>query len=279
MQEQISTVQKLINTAVEFCVNYSFQVVGAIIILIVGSIIAGWAANFLLSVFQKKKMDITLSGFLSSIVKGIILAFALLIALGKFGITITPFIAAFSAVAFGASLAIQGPLTNYGAGISIILSRPFVVGDTITVANVSGLVHEVKLACTVLTDEDGVRITIPNKDIVGQIIYNSKQYKIVEAVVGISYDSNPEAAIRAVPETLKKFSYVPQNPKAQIGIQQFADSSINIGYRYWVPTAKYYQTLYAVNLAIQKSFEAANIKMPFPQREIRIINQPAGAQS
>ncbi len=146
MQEQVTTIQKLVNTLIEFFVNYSFQVCGAVIILIVGGLFAKWIGGLALNLCTKRKFDVTLSKFLASTVKLIVFAFAILIALGKFGITITPFVAALGAVAFGATYAIQGPLSNYGAGLSIILGRPFVVGDTITVTGVSGLVEEVRLA-------------------------------------------------------------------------------------------------------------------------------------
>ena len=167
MEQGISTLQKLINTAVEFLVNYSFQVLGAIIIIAAGAFLANWTRKFLFEVFEKRKLDVTLARFLSNAARIVVLAFAVVIALGKFGITIAPFIAVLGATAFGATYAIQGPLSNYGAGISIILSHPFVVGDTITVAGVSGLVTDVRLACTILTNEDGVKITIPNKHVVG----------------------------------------------------------------------------------------------------------------
>ena len=181
MEEEIKSVQKILSLIIDFFVNYSFQVIGAIIILIVGMIIARFAASFLLKFFERKDFDITLSKFIASAVKFIILGFIIIIALGKFGITIAPFIAALAAVAFGASFALQGPLSNYGAGLAIILARPFVVGNTITVRGVGGVVEEVTMGTTVLTDEDGVKITIPNKHILGEIIHNSEDWRIVEA--------------------------------------------------------------------------------------------------
>lgn len=258
---------------IEFCVNYSFQVLGALIVLVIGVLAANWISGLLLNAFAKKKLDITLSKFITGVVKVLVLAFAVVIALGKFGITIAPFIAAMSAIAFGASFAIQGPLSNYGAGISIILSRPFVVGDTITVAGVSGVVQEVKLACTVLANEDGVKITIPNKHIVGEIVHNSKTYKIVESVVGISYSDDPEKAVKTIRDILAGFEVVAKEPGPQIGVQEFGDSSVNIGYRYWVPTNKYFQTSYAVNLAVFKGLQTAGISIPFPQRDLHIVSQ------
>lgn len=272
MEKELSAVQQFVKTAIEFLTNYSFQVVGAILVLIIGNFIANWALSVVLKLCQAKKVDITLAKFISSCVKIIILAFAIIIALGKFGITITPFIAMIGAGAFGVSMALQGPLSNYGAGISIILGRPFVVGDTIVVTGQSGIVQEVTLSSTILADEDGVKITIPNKCIVGEIIHNSFKYKIVENSVGISYSDDPEKAIQVIQKTIADFQDVAQTPKPQVGLQEFGDSSINIGCRYWVRTEKYFQILYAVNLAIHKALSATSITIPFPQRDVHIVS-------
>ena len=275
MENQISAVQKLINTLIELCVNYSFQVLGAIVVLVVGAVLANWIGQLVLKLCTVRKLDITLSKFFSGTTKITILTFAILVALGKFGITIAPFIAALGAAAFGATYAIQGPLSNYGAGLSIILGRPFVVGDTITIVGVSGVVQEVNLACTILLTEDGVKITIPNKHIVGEVLQNSKGNRVVEGLVGISYDSDPERAIGIIKQALGRFSDVQVNPGYQIGIREFADSAVNISFRYWVPTAKYFQTSSAVNLAVFKALRDANITIPFPQREVHIVSHPS----
>lgn len=272
MEKELSAIQQFVKTAIEFLTNYSFQVVGAILVLIIGNFIANWALGVVLKLCQAKKVDITLAKFIASCIKITILAFAIIIALGKFGITITPFIAMIGAGAFGASMALQGPLSNYGAGISIILGHPFVVGDTIVVTGQSGVVQEVTLSSTILTDEDGVKITIPNKSIVGEIIHNSFKYKIVENKIGVSYSDDPEKAIGVIQRTIANFKEVAGTPKPQVGLQEFGDSSINIGCRYWIPTTKYFQTLCAINLAIHKALAAAQITMPFPQRDVRIIS-------
>lgn len=275
MQDEIRAVQQLVSTIIDFFVNYSFQVVGAIFVFVAGLIVARFVFSFLLKLFERKKLDITLSRFVASTVKVLILGFVIIVALGKFGITIAPIIAALAAIAFGASFAIQGPLSNYGAGLVIIMARPFVVGNTITVAGVSGVVEEVKLGATILTDEDGVKITIPNKHIVGEVLHNSEERRIVEELVGISYDSNPEEAIGIIKKTLDGFEEIPKDPAPQVGIQEFSDSSINIGYRYWVPSMKYFQTLYKVNLAVYKRLREGNIKIPFPQRDVHIVSESA----
>ena len=273
MKEEIETIEKFFNIIIEFVVQYGFQVFGAIIILIIGAIIARWLAKVAVNFCQKRKMDVTLSKFLGNVVKILVLVFVVIIAMGKFGISIAPFIAALGALAFGASFALQGPLSNYGAGLVIIVTRPFVVGDTVMVKNVSGIVDEVTLATTILTTEDEEKITIPNKHIVGEILTNSFANRVVENTVGISYNDDPEKAVSVIRETLKQFSQISSEPPPQIGIQEFADSSINIGMRYWIPTKKYFSTLYEVNMAVYKALAEARITIPFPQQDVHIISR------
>jgi small conductance mechanosensitive channel len=271
MEQELETLEKLYSVVVEFLVTYSFQILGAIIILIVGIKIAGWLGRLVANFCEKHNLDVTLSKFIGNFVKVLVLTFVIIIAIGKFGISIAPFIAALGALAFGSSFALQGPLSNYGAGLSIILTRPFVVGNTITVQGVSGVVDEIRLAATILSTEDNEVITIPNKHIVGEIIHNSFENKIVEETVGISYGDDPKKAIEVLTHALSQIPEVVQEPPPQIGLDEFGDSSINIGVRYWVETKKYFQSKYAVNLAIHTTLAEAGITIPFPQREVRLL--------
>ena len=273
MQQELATLQQLTTLAVEFLVKYSFQIIGAIIILLVGIKLAGWLGRVVTRFCEKHKVDITLSRFMGNVVKILIITFVIIIAIGKFGISIAPFIAALGALAFGSSFAIQGPLSNYGAGISIILTNPFKVGNTISVKGVSGVVEEVRLAATVLTNEDGEVITIPNKHIVGEILLNSFANKIVETTVGISYDDDPDQAISVLNDVLADIPEISSEPPPQIGIAEFADSAINIGLRYWVPTKKYFQVQYQVNQTIHRALTKAGIHIPFPQRDVHLVDK------
>lgn len=272
MDKDLEAIQNVYRLITEFVVQYSFQILGALIILAVGMKTAGWLANITIKMCEKHKVDITLTRFMGNIVKVLVIVFVIIITIGKFGISIAPIVAALGAVAFGASFAIQGPLSNYGAGISLILTRPFVIGNTINVQGVSGVVEEVKLAATVLTNEDGEQITIPNKQVLGEVLHNSFANKIVEISVGISYANDPEDAIRIINKVLTEQEEVCQDPPPQVGIDQFADSAINIGMRYWVPTKKYFQLRFQVNGAIHKALLAGNINIPFPQRDVRIVS-------
>lgn len=270
--EEITQLQKVLGTVIDFCVRYSFQIVGALIILGLGLYFAGWMSRLILRVCERKGVDVTLTSFLARFVKVVILTFVIIMSLGKFGISVAPLIAALGAMAFGTSFALQGPLSNYGAGFVIIVTRPFVVGNTIAVDGVNGVVEAVTLSTTVLSTADGEQITIPNKKIVGEVLTNSFENKIVETSIGISYDDDPEKAIRILREVLSAFPNIPSTPAPQIGIDEYADSAIALGMRYWVPTKEYFEMKYAINLAIYKEFKDAGITIPYPQRDVHIIS-------
>ncbi|MCZ6803492.1 MAG: mechanosensitive ion channel family protein [Proteobacteria bacterium] len=231
-----------------------------------------WVARIVLNVCERAKLDITLAKFFAGIAKTLIIIFVAIVALGKFGITITPLIAALGAIAFGSTLALQGPLSNYGSGLTIILTRPFVVGDTIKIQGVIGIVDEIKLAYTWLVTEDGERITIPNNRIIGEILHNTNANLIVETSVGISYESDIEVVVATILKILKGSSAVVKTPEPQVGIERFGESAIIIGVRYWVPTKQYYQVMYRVNQAIYSALKEANIVIPFPRQDIRLVD-------
>lgn len=272
IEEEIASLTKAYDTIVEFMVNYSFQVVGAIIILIIGLIAANLLGRSLDRLMTKRNVDITLRKFMLNLVRILVLGCFIIISLGKFGITIAPFVAALGALTFGVGLALQGPISNYGAGLAIILSRPFKVGDTVTVNDVSGQVEEVKLANTTLLTEDGVVITIPNKLIIGEIIHNSYQYKIVESIIGIDYSDSPELAVNTILTALSNLDFIPEDPKPQVGIDGFGDFSINIGLRFWVPMDAYFECKYRANQAVYSALKDAGVTIPFPRRDLYFIN-------
>lgn len=270
MEEEIQALQKAADLASEIAVNYGFQFFAALIILLIGWQIAKWVASLVLKLCTRMNLDITLSKFFAGVAKVILLAFVIIIALGKFGITIAPFIAALGAVVFGSTLALQGPISNYGAGLTIILTRPFIVGDTIRIDNVIGIVEEIKLAYTLLSNEDGEQITVPNNQVIGKVIYNSAENLIVEQSLTISYDDDPNNVIRIILDEINKNPDVVSDPGVQIGIDNFADYGIELGVRYWIPTKTYFQLKYEINKSIYSALCAENISFPYPRQTVHI---------
>lgn len=272
MEEELKQLETLKEQLIVYLATNGARLVIALLILVVGFWIGKSVGGLILKVCEKRKIDLTLARFFSGFAKLLIVAFALIMALSKAGIEITPFIALLGASAFGLSLAVQGPISNYGAGIVLIITRPFTVGDTLTVSGQSGVVDFVKLGSTELINEDDERITIPNRKVLGEIFVNSHEHKMVEGVVGIDYAADPEAAIRCITDAVKSVQGVASDREPNIGIDAFADSSINIGYRVWVPMSHYHQKRFALNLAIYHALKKAEITIPFPQRDVHLIS-------
>lgn len=275
MEEEIQHLGRMVDVASEFIVNYGFQFLGAIIILVIGWQVARWISGLTLKLCQRTHLDITLAKFFANVAKSLVLIFVVIIALGKFGITIAPFIAALGAVAFGGTLALQGPLSNYGAGLTIVITRPFVVGDTIQVHGVTGIVDEIRLAYTLLSTEDGEKITIPNKHIIGEIISNTYGNLLVQTTVRINYNHDPQIAISIIKDILNNHSGVANEPAPLVGIGKFAESGYEIGLRYWLPTKQYYEMLYDVNTHIQKRLQSEGIEFALPKLDVHMQNNGA----
>ena len=258
--QQVEAVSRWIDTLIEFGVTYGFQILGALVFLFIGLKASAWAGRKVAAVLDAKDIDPTLGRFIGNIIRVAMIVFLVIITLCNFGISIAPLIALAGASAFGATMAIQGPLSNYGAGLSTILARPFAVGDTITVnRQVSGVVSDITLAYTFLIGEDGERITIPNKEIVGRVIVNSKKNRVVQTKICISDDQNADKAIGVLKSALEAVADLKDGPAVQVGIHDFTYGGIVLGLRFWVPSERYLQVRYAVNGVALGALKAAGI--------------------
>lgn len=262
MDQQVETVSRWVDTVIEFGVTYGFQLIGALVFLAIGLKAASWAGGRVARILEARKIDVTLARFIGNVVKVVGIVFLVIITLGNFGISIAPLIALAGASAFGATVAIQGPLSNYGAGLSIVLARPFAVGNTITInKDTSGVVDDITLAHTVLVGEDGERITIPNKEIVGRVIVNSDTRRVVQTRICIGEDEDWERAVTLLRETLVQVEDIKDGPPPQVGVHDFTYGGVILGLRFWVPSKRYFETRYRVNETVLKALGAAGIKL------------------
>lgn len=260
--EHLDTVSKYVDLLVEFGIEYGFQLLGALVFLLVGLKVASWIGWRVTKMLEGRNVDVTLSRFIGNVAKIVCIIFLVIITLGNFGVSIAPLIALAGAGAFGATVAIQGPLSNYGAGVSIILARPFVVGNTITVnRGASGVVEEITLAHTVLVGEDGEKITVPNKEIVGQIIVNSETRRVVQTKIAIRGGQDIAAAKAALKKSIDTIADIAGGPDPEIGVHDFAYGGIILGIRFWVPSSRYFELRYAVNEAALKELHEAGIEL------------------
>lgn len=261
IEKNLQAANALIDAVMDFAVEYGFQILGALVFLLIGLKVSGWIGKKVGALCEAKNVDQTLSRFIGNVVKIILVGMLIIITLGNFGVSIAPLIALAGASAFGATMALQGPLSNYGAGMAIILSRTFVVGNTITVGKVSGVVEEITLAATQLVGEDGEVITIPNKEIVGQVIVNSQEKRIVETRIAIGYEEDTDKAIATLRDAVTALPGFDGEPGPQIGVHDFTYGGVIIGLRFWVPTNSYFQQRYKINGALFAALRNANIAL------------------
>lgn len=271
MNEELQQIDAMKDKLMLYFVENGVRIAIAMGIVVIGFWLAKVIAGMIVRVCDKREIDVTLARFFAGFTRLVIIAFAGIMALSKAGIEITPFIALLGASAFGLSLAVQGPISNYGAGIVLIITRPFKVGDTLSVSGQMGIVQNISLGSTQLENEDDEIITIPNRKVLGEIFTNSQEFKVVEAVVGIEYSADPERAIASITTAIQGIAEIAPDRIPDVGIDEFADSAINIGYRVWVPTKVYHKTRYKVNLAIYHALKEAQINIPFPQRDVHLI--------
>jgi len=275
MKQQLGYVQDFYELAIAFLANYSFQIIGALIIVVIGWFLSKYVFNVLIRFFNTHDFDTTLGKFVANGVRILLFGAMIIVAIGKLGISIAPFIAAVGAVFLTAGLALQGSVANFAAGISLVISRPFKIGDTILVNNVYGVVEEIKLAYTTLRTEDEEMITVPNKNMIGEVIVNSFSYRVVESSIGISYKDDAEKAITIIRNVIDGFENLSSENKSIIGIQKFGDNAVEIGMRYWVPARNFFKVQYEVNLAVYKALNEANVTIPYPQRDLHIYKDAA----
>ncbi len=272
LEQQLDLLNQVYQVVVDLAVNYSFKLLGAVLVLIAGFWVGRWISRVVIGVLERRNVDVTLRQFIASTIRALVLVLFGVVALSQLGISITPLIAAIGGLAVGLSLAVQGPVSNYGAGLMIILTRMYRVGDTISTQGCHGVVEEISLATTELRAEDGELIVIPNRHIVGEIHTNSETNRIVEGAIGIAYDASPELAIETINNVLTANDNVDKEHAPEVGVSGFGDSSVDIEFRYWAPAGRYFSTVHDVNLAVFNAFKENGIAIPFPQREVRLLN-------
>lgn len=266
----LQNIEAIYAVLTEFLVNYSFQVLGALFILAVGYWLAGRLGGVVTRIMLKQNIDVTLSRFTGNSARAILVVMVLLIALTNLGISITPLIAAIGAVGLGAGLAVQGMLSNYAAGFTIIVTRPFVVGDTIAVEGDIGVVEDIHLGYTMLRDDDNVSIQIPNRHIVGEVIRNSNLNTVIDLSVAISYADDPHQVVSLIEKALNDCAELTLSTPVKVGILSFADSTIQIGVIVSVASVNIHGAKFLANKLIYDCLKNNGIELPLPKSEIQI---------
>jgi small conductance mechanosensitive channel len=262
--------QNVIDTILTNLGTYSVRVVGAIIILILGRIAAGMGKRLITRLLTRTKTDTSVISFVGTLSYFLILTFAILAALSKFGIETTSFIAVLGAAGLAVGLALQGSLSNFASGVLILILRPFKIGDFIEGAGVTGTVKEIELFTTVLSTPDNIKILVPNAKLFGDVIKNFSGYDLrrIDLEVGIGYGSPIGKAMEILNAVIKEDMRILSDPQPQIAVSTLADSSVNIVFRPWVKKDDYWDVRFALTRKVKESFDKHEIEIPFPQQVV-----------
>lgn len=258
---------------IDFFIKYGLQIIGALIILGLGAILAKYLAKMLDEALAKKGMEPPLRMLIGKALKLVIFGFTFLLALDKFGVQVAPLVAGIGVAGVGLGLAMQGVLSNVVAGLTLIFTKPFRVGEWVELLGEHGQVLSIELFTTTLMHPDHSKVIIPNRKIVGEVLHNYGSIRQLDLLVGVAYASDLDLALASVKRVLETSPKVLKEPEAVLGITALADSSINISVKPWVTVDDYVTAVAELNKAIVEEFRRANVSIPFPQREIRMLNR------
>jgi small conductance mechanosensitive channel len=256
-----------------FATSYGIKIIGAILILIIGRIAAGIGRRFVGKMLLRLKTDPSIISFVKSLVYVLVIVFAVVAALSKFGVETTSFVAILGAAGFAIGFAMQGSLSSFASGVLVLVFKPFRVGDFIDAAGTMGTVKEIRLFNTVLASPDNIKVIVPNNKIYGDVIKNITGYdtRRVDMVFGIGYGSSVPKAAEILMRIMKEDERVLQEPAPMVAVAELADSSVNFVARPWVKKEDYWGVKFDVTEKVKAEFDAAGIEIPFPQHSIHMV--------
>lgn len=259
---------------VEFLASILGNVVAAIVILVLGFIISGWAKRRIIALSDKHaKLDNTLFDFLGNILRYLILAFAGLFVLNTFGIQTTSIVAVIGAAGLAIGLALQGTLSNVAAGVMIIMFRPIKLGDFVEIGGEMGTVKSISLNYTELASAANVQIIIPNAQVWGNTIINYSIYptRRAEWIFGVSYDSDLKLAEDTIRTTIMADPRSKTDPAPFIQVNNLGDFSVDFLVRVWVDSADFFAYQADMKRAVKEALDKAGVDIPFPtQTQINV---------
>lgn len=264
------------DTLLPIVVEHGLSVVGAVLILIAGYIVANWAAKKVRAkAGQSKAIDNTLVPILSQTTKIFIIIVTLLAVLGQFGVETTSIVAVLGASALAVGLALQGTLSNVAAGVMLLILRPFKIGDVVSVGGTMGVVDSIRLFTTEMHSFDNIGISMPNSEVWGAEIQNLNRFETrrVDMEFGIGYGDDMDKAIKIIKDILDEDDRVLKEPEPLIVISNLGDSSVGIRVRPWTESSNVWPLRYDITKKVKERFDANDISIPFPQRDVHLFKE------
>jgi small conductance mechanosensitive channel len=261
---------------VDLVVRYGVQVLGAIVIIVAGVFVARWVGAVVDARLARQQLEPPLKQLIVRTAKAVVLLFALVVAIDKLGFQIAPLVAGIGVAGLGIGIALQGVLSNVVAGLNIIVTKPFRVGEHIAVAGVHGDVVEIGLTATVLMHADRSRVIVPNRKIVGEILHNFSTSRQLSLSVGVAHPGDVTSLLRGVRDVVMTNPRVLKDPAPVIGITQVTDGGVKLAVQPWVRVPDVGVADGELYQALLEHLRARGLTAPAAaQHEVRVLNGAA----
>lgn len=271
MNQPIEELSRTQDALASFAVEFAPKLLAAGLILALGFFATGWAARILGKALARFDLEPPVRQLLERIVRVFVLALFVILALQNLGIQLLPLIAGLGIAGAGVALAMQGVLSNVAAGLTIIFTRPFRVGEYISIAGEEGEVRTISVFSTTLRHADLSDVVIPNRKIAGEILHNYGSIRQLSLSVRVGYDADLEFAVQVVNEVLLGNAKALREPAPVIQVAVLADSSIVLAVKPWVAVGDFAAASGEINLALVRAFRGRGIVIPPPLQEIRLL--------
>jgi small conductance mechanosensitive channel len=268
---ELQSLDQVKASAIDMAVKFGPKLVVAFLILFAGYMAARWAGRMLGRLLVRFRLEPPVCALLERIAQVLVFSLFAIMAMQNLGVELLPLVAGLGVAGAGVALALQGILGNVAAGLTIIFTQPFHVGDYISIAREEGEVLDISLFSTTLGHIDHSKVVIPNRKIVGEILHNCGQIRRLALTVAVSYGTEVNTALRLINDILSANTRVLQTPAPVVGVAKLADSSVNLSINPWVSLPDYEAAASEINQAVLETFRAQEIEIPFPQREVRMV--------
>jgi len=272
MNEHLQTLEHAQQTAIDLAIQFGPKVMVALLIMAAGFYAGRWVGRIADPMLAKLGLDATLRQLLIRIVRIAVLGLFAIMALQNLGVQLLPLLAGLGVAGAGIALAMQGVLGNLAAGLTIIFTRPFLVGEYISIAQEEGTVEAIKLFNTVLSHPDRSRIVIPNRKIAGEILHNYGALRQLDVIVSVAYDTDIKLALQSIHDLLGANAKVLHAPEPVVRVLTLAESGVQIAIRPWVSVVDFIDASSEITQAVLETFRQRGIAIPFPQHEVRLLD-------
>jgi small conductance mechanosensitive channel len=264
-----------------YIIPWGINLIMALVIFVIGRWLAKGISRLVKRAMKKAQVDEILTSFIGNLLYFALLLVVVIAALDRLGINTSSVLTIFAAAGLAVGLAMKDSLSNFAAGVMLVLFKPFKAGDFIEAAGNAGVVEKLRIFNTVMRSGDNREITIPNSQIYGGTIVNfsARDTRRIDLIFGIGYADDIRLAKTLLEQAMAEDERILKDPEPVILLMELADSSVNLAVRPWVNAADYWVVRSDLMQRVKEKFDAQGVSIPFPQRDVHLIAEPGQQQN